>query len=201
MTEVDLVAWGADLANRFNALIPANDADADMRIGSALFAHEGTASAARQLQRLARLEPSLILEIGTGKGITTVMLSRIARCVITVDLGPYPLRQEVWGWAKCDNIAQVFVPDDSHKGRLLEHLDFDVAFVDGDHSVDGCAFDFQYVKRCGAVLFHDFTPPYPNGPLALLKTLPAELLIQDPPFLWWVADDQIMAQLTNGGQE
>ena len=33
---------------------------------------------------------------------------------------------------------------------------FDFAFIDGSHKYDDVKFDFECVKRCGRVLFHDY---------------------------------------------
>jgi hypothetical protein len=53
-----------------------------------------------------------------------------------------------------------------HKGYssdfvgTVAHLDF--LFIDGDHSVEGCLFDFENfekdVKRGGYIAFHDYYP-------------------------------------------
>lgn len=189
MTEAELVALEANLCNRFDAAIPAGDSDAHASEGSFLFAHNGVASAARQMRRLIALEPKTILEIGTGKGVGTIMLSRLADRVLTIDIGPYPLRQQIWDWDKAHNITQVLVTDDTHKSTLVaDWLKFDMALIDADHSERGCKLDFDLVKACGAVLVHDYTPPYPNGPLALAESLPDENLVLDPPFFWWFAD-------------
>lgn len=187
MTESEILAFGADLENRFTA-IPQSDPDANVTVGSALFAHDGVKSAVRQLARLKAMHVTLAVEIGTARAVTTIALARLCQRVVTIDIGVYPLRVEVLKWGGAENACSVVVPNDEHKALLLNDLDFDFAFIDGDHTEAGCRFDFEQVKRCGCVLFHDYTPPYPNGPQALVDSMPEENVIKDYPFAWWFAD-------------
>ena len=41
------------------------------------------------------------------------------------------------------------------KWRKLKGLDFQFAFIDGAHD-ETVARDFEWTKRCGRVLFHDY---------------------------------------------
>jgi hypothetical protein len=196
LTEPEILAFGADLRNRFGT--SPGEADADVTVGSALFAHNGVSSAARQLRRIAALKSKLAVEIGTARALTTVALARLCRSVVTIDIGFYALRAEVLRWAKADNAVSVVIPDDEHKTRLVGLLDFDFAFVDGDHTEAGCRLDFEITKRCGRVLVHDLTRPYPNGPLALFdefhKSQPDQI-IEDYPFGWWFASAEECARI------
>lgn len=187
MTQLEIQRLGDKLQGEFAQRSKAECGE-DVTAGSALFAHDGIASAARQIRLLKRLKPRLVVEIGTGRAVTTVALARIAEKVITIDIGPLPLRTAVLDFAGAHNVAQVVVSADADKALLLHELDFDVAFIDGDHSVGGCGFDFEHVSKCGRVLFHDYTPETPNGPYHVVHKLPPDQVILDRPFAWWFAE-------------
>jgi hypothetical protein len=48
------------------------------------------------------------------------------------------------------------IDDNRDKKRILDNIDFDFVFIDGDHSFKGVRYDFELVKKCGRVLFHDY---------------------------------------------
>lgn len=105
-----------------------------------------------------------ILEIGTYRGCTAAELSQYCERVVTMDLfhgtaeidEPSIGRQELWEGLGIKNIELVLVNDDAEKSRHIDALDFDFAFVDGAHDLESVKLDFQLVKRCGRVLFHDY---------------------------------------------
>lgn len=104
------------------------------------------------------------LEIGTYRGLGTAALALFADSVVTVDLAHGKLeaageawdRSALWRALELENIRSVVVRDDEEKRALVESLDFDFAFVDGEHTTAGVALDFELVKRCGRVMFHDY---------------------------------------------
>lgn len=187
MTANELRAWGNDLAHRFNAAIPASDPDDDVRTGCFAFAHNvRPESASLQLRRLKALNEGLMVEIGTGKGTGTALLAQCARRVLTVDIGWYALRQDIWEWAGVERrITHVLVPDDAHKVRLLHGMDIRTAFIDGDHSLQGVKADIAATYSATVRLFHDYTPPYENGVQQYVDALDESSVIKDPPYAWW----------------
>jgi predicted O-methyltransferase YrrM len=62
-------------------------------------------------------------------------------------------------------------------------LSFDFAFIDGDHSYDAVAADFEMVKRCGAVLFHDYVPG--NEVARFIDELPQDQVSRMDMFGFW----------------
>lgn len=102
------------------------------------------------------------LEIGTYRGVAAAEMSRYVDRVITIDLKHGKLekagenfdRGAFWQSLGIDNIDLHLIEDDAEKARLIAGLDFDFAFVDGAHD-ETVANDFELVRRCGAVLFHD----------------------------------------------
>lgn len=111
----------------------------------------------------------IVLEIGTYKGVSTAEIVQHCRFVHTIDLRYGKLEQngEVWDrrafWNSLDayNIAFYPVDDDAEKAATINHLHFDIAFIDGGHTYAAVQRDFELVKHCGRVLFHDADD---NGP-------------------------------------
>lgn len=102
------------------------------------------------------------LEIGTYRGVGAAEISQFVQRVITIDLvhgrmeqlGEEWDRRAFWSSLGIDNIELHLVRDDAEKAELIRSLDFDFAFVDGAHD-ERVRDDFELVKRCGRVLFHD----------------------------------------------
>jgi len=125
-----------------------------------------------------------VLEIGTYKGCATAEISQYVDRVVTIDLlhGKIETNRErwnrraFWGTLGVDNVHLCLVADDAEKTRLVNSLDFDLAFVDGAHDGPGVALDFDLVKRCGRVLFHDYSPRpgKPQDVYDFVNTLPKE---------------------------
>jgi predicted O-methyltransferase YrrM len=104
-----------------------------------------------------------VLEIGTYRGVGAAEISQYVERVITIDLkhgklerlGEKHDRAAFWKSLGIDNIEFIGIEDDAEKERVVNALDFDFALIDGAHDPT-VANDFELVKRCGNVLFHDF---------------------------------------------
>lgn len=102
------------------------------------------------------------LEIGTYRGVGAAEISQFVDRVITIDLhhgrleqlGESWNRQHFWSALGITNIDLRLVRDDAEKAALIRSLEFDFAFVDGAHD-QRVRDDFELVRRCGKVLFHD----------------------------------------------
>ena len=107
-----------------------------------------------------------VLEIGTYRGVSSAYISQFCDRVITIDLVKGKLerdnqvfnRGKFWRALNIHNIDLRLVRSNSEKAEVVSKEDFDFAFIDGDHSFEGVSVDFDLVKRCGAVLFHDYLP-------------------------------------------
>lgn len=112
------------------------------------------------------LNPNGILEIGTYNGISTVVLASIAKHVYTFDiayrdaefiLNLFNLRYKVSMCAA----PQEQIDFEFHclhncwSGYWKDWLNFDFAFIDGDHTYEAVKHDFSLVNFTGRVLFHD----------------------------------------------
>jgi predicted O-methyltransferase YrrM len=92
----------------------------------------------------------IVLEIGTGLGVSTKEIAKRAKFVYTVDIDP---------WVK-ENIAptlpenvQFFQERKDVPGKV------DAAFIDGFHSFEQCGKDILFVRKLvrpgGLIVFHD----------------------------------------------
>jgi hypothetical protein len=114
-----------------------------------------------------------VVEIGTWRGVSAAVLAHYVNKVTTVDIRYYDEAPRVWLWAGVqEKIEYVVVDDDRVKEAIISDLDFDFAFIDGEHSYDAVALDFELVKRCGRVLFHDYCPTCP-GIVEFVNVLPS----------------------------
>jgi hypothetical protein len=99
------------------------------------------------------------LEIGTYNGITAVVLSQFFEKVVCVsvdaeDLKRRIIKRDIVKFLGITNIEFHDCLDNSEKARIVQSMDFDFAYMDGDHTHD-TRTDFELVRRCGRVLFHE----------------------------------------------
>lgn len=135
---------------------------------------------------LDRMKPKILLEIGTANGISALICSFHAEKVITIDINRFPMAETYWfTFRQRDSIDSYVVDDDRDKARLIESLDFDCAFIDGDHSYEGVELDFGLVRECGTVLFHDYWEVTDKGVRDFVNTLPKNEMYFDEPFALW----------------
>ncbi len=101
------------------------------------------------------------LEIGTYQGITAVVLSQFFDKVICVSIDEDSRRI-----IKRDIVADLGLQnriefhdcvDNSEKHNIVARMQFDFAYLDGDH-VHDTDDDFALVKHCGRVLLHEAWP-------------------------------------------
>jgi predicted O-methyltransferase YrrM len=135
------------------------------------------------LRILEAKPPQSVLEIGTARGGTLFLLTRVAApeaLLISVDLkrgqfgGGYPAwRGRLYRSFAREAQRVELVVEDSHEPhtgrrirRLLNGRYLDLLFVDGDHTYDGVKQDFAdyspLVRPGGLVAFHDIVPGGPG---------------------------------------
>jgi hypothetical protein len=94
------------------------------------------------------------MEIGTLNALTAVVLARHFRRVVTVDIMDTLLRHEIVALLGVGNIEFHVVKDNAAKAAVIDALQFDAAYLDGDHARD-TESDFALVRRAGRVLMHE----------------------------------------------
>jgi hypothetical protein len=100
------------------------------------------------------------LEIGTYHGVTAVLLSQFFEEVVAVSIDTQPerlLRERICEALGITNVRFIACSSNAEKARVIESFDFDFCYSDGDHTNDARA-DFELVRRCGRVLFHEYWP-------------------------------------------
>lgn len=101
-----------------------------------------------------------VVEIGTCNGLTAIILARWFGEVVTIDIEPNTKKRQIAEFLRIDNVRFVDVVDNATKAAVIKDLEFDAAFVDGDHARD-TETDFALVERCGRVLMHEHWGPQP----------------------------------------
>lgn len=106
---------------------------------------------------LKREKPNTILEIGTNSGASSVYFAKYAEKIVTIDIQDYKVKDEIWDhFNVLEKIEFKKIENNTEKKKYVEALEFDFAFIDGDHSYEGVKFDFEITKKCGKILFHDY---------------------------------------------
>ena len=143
------------------------------------------------------------LEIGTYRGVAAAEMAQYCAHVVTIDLeygkieqnGETFDRKEFWKSLGVQNITFIPVRGDAHKKTVVDALAFDFAFIDGGHGAKSVRTDFDLVKRCGRVLFHDaddnrlrdHKPHASNDVYEFVATLPREQVQFIDIFALWTA--------------
>ena len=128
------------------------------------------------LNILKEMSPKRVLEIGTAKGGTLFLLSRVAAPdpkIISVDIpeGPFGGGYPEWRMPLYKSFARDcqkihLIRADSHSYDTVQRVEkilagskIDFILIDGDHTYEGVKEDFetysQFVKKNGIVAFHD----------------------------------------------
>jgi predicted O-methyltransferase YrrM len=131
---------------------------------------------AKLLEIVAELKPKAVLEIGTERGGTLFLFTRVAdpnAKIISIDLpgGPFGGGYPKWKSVLYKSFARegqriYLLRRDSHDPRTLEEVKkilgnekMDFLFIDGDHTYEGVKRDFKMyfplVREGGIIAFHD----------------------------------------------
>lgn len=123
------------------------------RFGPAAFRRSSVLEGFEDFIRANEFRGECCVEIGTCKGLTALVLSRYFRRVVSIDTVEDRMRAQI-AEALCLNIEWVVVRDNAEKARVINSLQFDAAYVDGDHAND-TETDFALVERGGRALLHE----------------------------------------------
>jgi cephalosporin hydroxylase len=144
---------------------------------------------AKLLEIVAELRPKVVLEIGTERGGTLFLFTRVAdpeAKIISIDLpgGPFGGGYPRWKIPLYKSFSKegqkiYLIRRDSHDSQTLKEVErilggekVDFLFVDGDHTYEGVKRDFEMysplVREGGIIAFHDIVP----GPLENVGGVP-----------------------------
>lgn len=123
----------------------------------------------RLAAEVAKLEPRVVLEIGTYEGGTALIWSQLAsRKVVTCDIAPTGPRGDlIRAFPPPDSACRVVtMTGDSHSPEFAQRVEnelggekVDFLFIDGDHREAGVEADYRtyrpMVREGGMIAFHD----------------------------------------------
>jgi len=124
--------------------------------------------------RECNVNGKLCFEIGTWNGMTAAILSRYFKHVVSVDIVDCPLKMQALEYLCIDNVECHVIEGNAGKAQIWKRYGgkFDMAYLDGDHAND-TETDFNLVKGCGRVLFHECWP-WQKPVHELVHTLPRD---------------------------
>ena len=97
-----------------------------------------------------------VVEIGTHKGLSAAYMAQFAKKIFTFDVKDYVEKYKVWSDFKVEEKIRYFTVSGREEiSEILKDIKFDFCFIDGLHKYDEVRADFEMVKKCGKVLFHD----------------------------------------------
>lgn len=126
------------------------------------------------------LKINIAVEIGTYKGLSASYIAQFANEVHTFDVTDFSEKYKIW--KDLEVIDKIFfyvikgrdkegvvknfkgvVPKNKNAKdikMILDKLEFNFAFIDAFHDYKNVKADFELVKKCGRVLFHDIEPEF-----------------------------------------
>jgi hypothetical protein len=113
----------------------------------------------RRMLELCR--PIVAVEIGPCFGVSTALIAEYASAhVHTIDFVEFNteqnVRDQIWKSLGVDNKISFYLCRCSAvKKELVQSFKADFAFIDGCHMKESIEFDYDCVKDCKNVLFHD----------------------------------------------
>ena len=123
-------------------------------------------------------------EIGTFNGLTAIVLARYFDDVYSVDIERSNIKKyQIVKHMGIKNVHFLGAENNVRKKELADSIDFDYAYIDGNH-VNDTLIDFDMVKRCGNVMFHEYWPKQP-AVYDLVNSLPKEEVTIVNNFAYW----------------
>lgn len=148
-----------------------------------------------QLEELIRkVNPKRVLEIGTHLGLSAAFFAEFVDIVITLDMRGKSICYEVWKHLGVMNKIKYYViPGNGAKKNVVKFLNFDCAYIDGNHAYKEVLLDYEITKKCGSVIFHDYAwhlteegkEDVFHGVTSFVNSLPEDEVTKSPPFALW----------------
>ena len=145
------------------------------KFGKTAFARSSACMEFENFLRRIQASGETCLEIGTYQGMSAVVLSQFFKRVVCISVDDDMrriIKRDIVEYLGITNIEFHDVKDNAQKREIVEALNFDFAYSDGDHANDTHE-DFAMVQRCGRVLFHEAWPLQPPV-YNLVQSLPPD---------------------------
>ncbi len=132
----------------------------------------------------------MIIECGTNKGVSASIFSQYGH-VITVDIerqSDIEETIEAAGGVRQRILTNIY-PERSARMMYLDgstSAPFDLGFEDASHFLPDIQDNFQYLKRCGLVLFHDYDGSQPGVTTFLDRLSETDHVIRRGVFGVWI---------------
>jgi len=103
-----------------------------------------------------------ILEIGTCRCVGASIMAHHGM-VYTIDVNAYDNRAAVLDTFRTKRSVVQIVGPEAEARELVKGMEFDAAFIDGEHKFDPCMRDFAFASSLTKrVMFHDYQPSFPG---------------------------------------
>lgn len=112
---------------------------------------------------IEKFRPRSVLEIGAFKGVSTEVFALLCDKVVTIDPLPEEIHKQFWD--RMWEYSNVKLIRDYSQNALIQlpHAEFDMCYIDGDHSYDAVMRDITLcrplVKLNGVIAGHDYGHP------------------------------------------
>lgn len=111
------------------------------------------------------------VEIGCLNGITAAVMSQYVDVVHTFDIIDWKDKYKIWKFLGVEKkIRFHLIKNELEKYDIINGLDFDIAYVDGNH-VNCTWSDYLVTRKCGRIFLHEATHES-SQPWELAEALP-----------------------------
>lgn len=168
--------------------------DMAKRLPKGIFKHSAIDEHDTLQNALSRIGNSnCTVEIGTYYGLSTIVLGSWSKKIMTFDIVYHP----EFGTVKrvfpgLQNIHHHVIKDREDIAMDIHGLVFDFAFIDAVHDEENVRKDFEIVKSCGRVLFHDANVP---GIKKFLTEIKATIFGPNDVWGYWTEDYNLTINL------
>ena len=130
-----------------------------------------------------------VVEIGTHKGASAAYIKQFCSKVFTFDIEDYPQKYKLWeDLGMTSRIFYNTIENRQDIKKILDKIKFDFAFIDASHTWEDARMDFELVKSCGKVLFHDVNKKAFKGVRMFVESIEAKII---GPIAYWESKEKI----------